>query len=148
MLSSTGRGVRDEVDTRPVRRIQDRQAEIGRTSLARSQAGLDRADKSDQTALGDPFALDSGSGLTPELSRADERPRRWDNHSASAETAKRARLERIVRCLSGTAQSLGIGGRSKYGQSATTTAEKTKNEAMQPAVKQRKTNRNLATDMP
>ena len=35
--------------------------------------------------------------LTPELSRADERPRRWDNLSASAETAKRARLERIVR---------------------------------------------------
>ena len=73
MLSSTGRGVRDEVGTRPVRRIQDRQAEIGRTSLARSQAGLDRADKSDQTALGDPFALDSGSGLTPELSRTAAR---------------------------------------------------------------------------
>ena len=75
MLSSTGRGVRDEVGTRPVRRIQDRQAEIGRTSLARSQAGLDRADKSDQTALGDPFALDSGSGLTPELRRTALRRR-------------------------------------------------------------------------
>ena len=36
-------------------------------------------------------------GLTPELSRAAERARRWDNLSASAETAKRARLERIVR---------------------------------------------------
>ena len=35
--------------------------------------------------------------LTPELSRADERPRRWDDHSASAEVAKRTRLERIVR---------------------------------------------------
>ena len=35
--------------------------------------------------------------LTPELSRADERPRRWDNLSASAEAAKRTRLERIVR---------------------------------------------------
>ena len=37
------------------------------------------------------------AGLTPELSRADERPRRWDDHSASAEAAKRTRLERIVR---------------------------------------------------
>ena len=36
------------------------------------------------------------SRLTPELSRADERPRRWDDHSASAEAAKRTRLERIV----------------------------------------------------
>ena len=36
-------------------------------------------------------------GLTPELSRPAERARRWFNHSASAETAKRARLERIVR---------------------------------------------------
>ena len=36
-------------------------------------------------------------GLTPELSRAAERARRWNNLSASAETAKRARLERIVR---------------------------------------------------
>ena len=36
-------------------------------------------------------------GLTPELSRPAERDRRWFNHSASAETAKRARLERIVR---------------------------------------------------
>ena len=36
------------------------------------------------------------AGLTPELSRADERPRRWDDHSASAEAAKRTRLERIV----------------------------------------------------
>ena len=35
--------------------------------------------------------------LTPELSRHAERARRWDNLSASAETAKRARLERIVR---------------------------------------------------
>ena len=35
--------------------------------------------------------------LTPELSRPAERARRWDNLSASAETAKRARLERIVR---------------------------------------------------
>ena len=35
--------------------------------------------------------------ITPELSRADERPRRWDNLSASAEAAKRTRLERIVR---------------------------------------------------
>ena len=96
MLSSTGRGVRDEVGTRPVRRIQDRQAEIGRTSLARSQAGLDRADKSDQTALGDPFALDSGSGLTPELSRTALRPWRCDNQRNSAEAAKRSRLERIV----------------------------------------------------
>ena len=34
--------------------------------------------------------------LTPELSRAGERPRRWDDHSASAEAAKRTRLERIV----------------------------------------------------
>ena len=34
--------------------------------------------------------------LTPELSRADERPRRWDDHSANAEAAKRSRLERIV----------------------------------------------------
>ena len=102
MLSSTGRGVRDEVDTRPVRRIQDRQAEIGRTSLARSQAGLDRADKSDQTALGDPFALDSGSGLTPELSRAAT----WCSRSGQQrmresyhDAAKRRRLERIVRPL-------------------------------------------------
>ena len=38
--------------------------------------------------------------LTPELSRPAERARRWFNHSASAETAKRARLERIVRPLS------------------------------------------------
>mgnify|MGYP003621847023 CR=1 FL=1 len=38
-------------------------------------------------------------GLTPELSRPAERARRWFNHSASAETAKRARLERIVRPL-------------------------------------------------
>ena len=37
------------------------------------------------------------TGLTPELSRADLRPWRWFNHSASAEAAKRARLERIVR---------------------------------------------------
>ena len=35
--------------------------------------------------------------LTPELSRAALRPWRWFNHSASAEAAKRARLERIVR---------------------------------------------------
>ena len=35
-------------------------------------------------------------GLTPELSRADERPRRWYDHSANAEAAKRSRLERIV----------------------------------------------------
>ena len=35
--------------------------------------------------------------LTPELSWADEWPRRWDDHSASAEAAKRTRLERIVR---------------------------------------------------
>ena len=34
--------------------------------------------------------------ITPELSRTAERARRWFNHSASAETAKRARLERIV----------------------------------------------------
>ena len=34
--------------------------------------------------------------ITPELSRAGERPRRWDDHSASAEAAKRTRLERIV----------------------------------------------------
>ena len=40
------------------------------------------------------FAL---AGLTPELSRAAQRPRRWDDHSASAEAAKRTRLERIVR---------------------------------------------------
>ena len=39
------------------------------------------------------------AGLTPELSRAAERPRRWDNLSASAEAAKRTRLERIVRPL-------------------------------------------------
>ena len=38
-----------------------------------------------------------GCGLTPELSRHAERARRWDNPSASAEPAKRARLERIVR---------------------------------------------------
>ena len=38
--------------------------------------------------------------LTPELSRPAERARRWFNHSASAETAKRARLERIVRRMS------------------------------------------------
>ena len=38
--------------------------------------------------------------LTPELSRAAQRPRRWDDHSASAEAAKRTRLERIVRPLS------------------------------------------------
>ena len=37
------------------------------------------------------------SGLTPELSRAAARHWRWFNHSASAEAAKRARLERIVR---------------------------------------------------
>ena len=35
--------------------------------------------------------------ITPELSRPAERDRRWLNHSASAETAKRARLEQIVR---------------------------------------------------
>ena len=35
--------------------------------------------------------------LTPELSRAAARLWRWLNHSASAEAAKRARLERIVR---------------------------------------------------
>src|SRR6478672_3288750 len=35
--------------------------------------------------------------LTPELSRAALRHWRWFNHSASAEAAKRARLERIVR---------------------------------------------------
>ena len=38
-----------------------------------------------------------GRHLTPELSRAAQRPRRWDNLSASAEAAKRTRLERIVR---------------------------------------------------
>ena len=38
------------------------------------------------------------SRLTPELSRRAERARRWNNLSASAETAKRARLERIVSC--------------------------------------------------
>ena len=37
--------------------------------------------------------------ITPELSRPAERARRWFNHSASAETAKRARLERFVRPL-------------------------------------------------
>ena len=37
------------------------------------------------------------TGLTPELSRAAARHWRWFNHSASAEAAKRARLERIVR---------------------------------------------------
>ena len=42
------------------------------------------------------IATDLQRGLTPELSRADERPRRWDDHSASAEAAKRTRLERIV----------------------------------------------------
>ncbi len=40
--------------------------------------------------------------ITPELSRPAERDRRWFNHSASAETAKRARLERIVMPHSGT----------------------------------------------
>ena len=39
--------------------------------------------------------------ITPELSRPAERTRRWFNHSASAETAKRARLERFVRPLKG-----------------------------------------------
>ena len=42
------------------------------------------------------FARRFMASLTPELSRADERPRRWDDHSASAEAAKRTRLERIV----------------------------------------------------
>ena len=40
-----------------------------------------------------------GCGLTPELSRAAARHWRWFNHSASAEAAKRARLERIVSSL-------------------------------------------------
>ena len=47
------------------------------------------------------------AGLTPELSRAGERPRRWDDHSASAEAAKRSRLERIVSpqtCFCGVTQ--------------------------------------------
>src|SRR5690606_41473063 len=39
-----------------------------------------------------------GSGLTPELSRTDLRPRRWHSLRRHAEAAKRSRLERIVRC--------------------------------------------------
>ena len=37
------------------------------------------------------------TGLTPELSRTDLRPRQWFNLNAISAAAKRARLERIVR---------------------------------------------------
>ena len=50
------------------------------------------------------------AGLTPELSRHAERARRWDDLSASAETAKRTRLERIVSpqtCFCGLSQRCG-----------------------------------------
>ncbi len=40
---------------------------------------------------------DDYSGLTPELSRTDLRPRHCDNLRHCAEAAKRSRLERIVR---------------------------------------------------
>ena len=51
-----------------------------------------------QTTQNPAATVPKTKGLTPELSRADERPRRWDNLSASAEAAKRTRLERFVRC--------------------------------------------------
>ena len=66
-------------------------------SLSISLEGL-WADADSEAKLESRSALNFISeALTPELSRADERPRRWDNPSASAEAAKRTRLERIVR---------------------------------------------------
>src|SRR5690349_14346635 len=41
----------------------------------------DNSDKHRQRANDNPHVRDSNSGLTPELSRAAERPRRWPNHS-------------------------------------------------------------------
>ena len=66
--------------------------------MGEAQAGRARAKTPAAVAVKNSRLLHGiTSRLTPELSRADERPRRWDNLSASAEAAKRTRLERIVR---------------------------------------------------
>jgi hypothetical protein len=65
-------------------------------SLSISLEGL-WADADSEAKLESTSALNFiCEALTPELSRAAQRPRRWDDHSASAEAAKRTRLERIV----------------------------------------------------